>query len=760
MFQKNKLSVAVVGVLMASVVSEAQAQIEEIVVTATRREASTQDVPVAVRALSAETLAQLGVATFTDYLQQLPGVTASVTGPGQNTLYIRGIASTTSFINTAGVVGLAPNVGFYLDEQPLMQPGRNLDVYAADIARIEVLSGPQGTLFGASSQAGTVRLISNKPDPSGSYGKISLGSAWVNTGEPGNKIEAMLNLPLSNRLTLRSVIYRDQQGGWVDSIAGTRDASQSGRFRAAGTQRANGVPVEPSRAGSQAGDDLSGIAFLPADNTNLDGHNRTGEDFNNTTYLGGRLGARYNFNDDWILTATHARQEIESDGVFYSDPNLGTHKIDRFAEDSLQDNFHNTSWTVEGRLGNLQAIYTGSFADRDTDQRIDDTDYLFTGGFLPIYICDNPAVGYPDTGTNPGGVCHPPYVQLDSRTDTEITTHEIRLTSDDAASLYGTIGAFHSDMVLSEWNDYAYPSVTSITTNDPDNGAGESPFSPNYPYDPSASSTSSGTSYAAARGPLPPDVLFRNDYRRSDKNYGLFGELNWRFAENFTLTAGARHYDIEVGLEGSSTFSWCKLDRASGRVKPDASCGRGIDGPNKVSEDGIITRLALTYTPADNVLLYGTRSEGFRPGLLNRPGGVSVSLPSPPGAMYTIPEALGTDEVINYEFGWKTDLRDNTLRFNGSIFHISIENMQATISDPGIISTFYNDNAANAKVTGVEGDLIWTPIPGLTIAGAFSHLNSEITEVLIPTSDIRKGDTLAYAPKFQANIRLRYEWPT
>ena len=140
-------------------------RIEEIVVTATKRAASTQDIPVAVQALGATALEQTDIDVFTDYLLQLPGVSAGGSGPGQGTIYIRGLASTTPHLTIAGVAGLAPNVALYLDEQPVTQVGRNLDVYAADLNRIEVLPGPQGTLFGASAQAGTIRLITNKPDP-------------------------------------------------------------------------------------------------------------------------------------------------------------------------------------------------------------------------------------------------------------------------------------------------------------------------------------------------------------------------------------------------------------------------------------------------------------------------------------------------------------------------------------------------------------------------------------------------------------------
>ncbi len=120
------------------VAGQSQATVEEIVVTARKKAESLQDVPVAVSALREETLEERGINVFEDYLLQLPGVTAGGAGPGTSTIYIRGLASTTPNLTTAGVGGLAPNVSFYLDEQPLAQPGRNLDVYAADISRIEV----------------------------------------------------------------------------------------------------------------------------------------------------------------------------------------------------------------------------------------------------------------------------------------------------------------------------------------------------------------------------------------------------------------------------------------------------------------------------------------------------------------------------------------------------------------------------------------------------------------------------------------------
>ena len=166
--------------------AQSQATVEEIVVTARKRAESLQDVPLSVSALKESDLEDKGINVFEDYLLQLPGVTSGGAGPGTSTIYIRGLASTTPNITVAGVAGLAPNVSFYLDEQPLAQPGRNLDVYAADMSRIEVLSGPQGTLFGASSQAGVVRLITNKPVIGESSSNLEVETRFMPEGDTGS----------------------------------------------------------------------------------------------------------------------------------------------------------------------------------------------------------------------------------------------------------------------------------------------------------------------------------------------------------------------------------------------------------------------------------------------------------------------------------------------------------------------------------------------------------------------------------------------
>ena len=179
-----------------------------------------------------------------------------------------------------------------------------------------------------------------------------------------------------------------------------------------------------------------------------------------------------------------------------------------------------------------------------------------------------------------------------------------------------------------------------------------------------------------------------------------------------------------------------------------------VRAPDVAQTDGFIYKASLEVTPTPDTLVYATYSEGFRPGLLNRPGGATN------GQGFTVPFELETDEVQNYELGWKLDLIDGQLRFNGSAFYVDITNLQTTIFDPSITNLFFSDNAANAEIKGVEADFTVAPyaLPGFTFAGALSILDTEITEVLTPTEDVVAGEPLAFAPEFQGNARIRYEF--
>ena len=750
---KNRAkSAAVIAVASAVIATpniniSAQGAIEEIVVTSRKKTENLQDVPVSVSTLTEEMLEERGINTFEDYLLQLPGVTAGGAGPGQNTIYIRGLASTTPNLTTAGVAGLAPNVSFYLDEQPLAQPGRNLDVYAADVARIEVLAGPQGTLFGASSQAGVVRMITNKPKQGVSESSFEVETRFMPDGDTGTKLEAMINVPLGDSTALRFVAYSDERGGYIDQVAGQVDASASARFRTAGTVRENGLPVSSTRAGFQAGVDLSGATLLPA-NALVE------ENANDVKYQGFRSTLAAELGDNWNATLVYAQQTIDADGVFFADPNLGDLEIQRYTQDEIKDEFDNMSLTLEGTIGELEVVYAGAYTDRDTNQMVDYTDYLFVGQYLPYYICDYYVtyLTYAPGGV-PTGTCGAPNLLVDSYTNTEVTSHEIRINADISDTMSLTAGVFMSDTELTELNQFIYPGsvVNDIT------------YACNHALtDTSVSGVINNASPGwFSAGPYCEPVIFFNDIKRTDDQKGVFASLNIALSDTSELTLGARWYDIQVDFEGSANSSFYNgfgapdTQQFGSNLSAQYAPGNANGYPDKAKTDGVIGKVTYSWNPSEDVMYYATWSEGFRPGLLNRP----VGRTSPDGT-YTVPPAIDSDEITNYEFGWKTILKDGQLRFNGSVFMVDVSGLQTTIFDPSIVNLFFSDNAADAEIKGVEGDFTYyTNKEGLTVAGAFSVLDTKITKKLVPTNDVIVGTDLAFAPKFQGNLRVKQERP-
>jgi hypothetical protein len=556
----------------------------------------------------------------------------------------------------------------------------------------------------------------------------------------------MTNVPLGERSALRFVAYRDRRGGYIDQVAGTLNASQSARFRAAGTVRANGLPVSSSRGGFQAGADLSGVTL-----TNAVAIEK--ENANPVTYEGFRASVAHEINDNWNALATVAKQTIDADGVFFVDPTLDDLEIQRYTDDTIEDEFENMSLTLEGSVGDLEVVYAGAYTDRVTDQNIDYTDYLFVGQYLPYYICDY-YVTYTSNapGNVPTGTCGAPNLLVDSTTNTEVQTHELRISGPINDTMSFTAGAFLSDLELTELNLFNYPgSVGNDIT-----------YAANYALtDTSVTGSINNASPGwFSAGPYSEPVIFFNDIKRTDKQQGFFGEISMDVSETSELTVGARWYDIEVDFEGSANSSFYNgfgapdTQQFGSNLSAQYAPGNANGYPDKAVSDGVIGKVTYSWNPSEDRMYYVTWSEGFRPGLLNRPVGASNS-----DGSYVVKPEVKSDEVTNLEFGWKTVLRDGKLRFNGSAFMVDVSGLQSTIFDPSIVNLFFSDNAADAEITGLEGDFVYyTNVNGLVVSGAFSMLDTEITKSLVPTSDVVVGSDLAFAPGSQANLTARKEW--
>src|SRR6476661_4882438 len=318
----------------------------EIIITATKREENLQNVPISVQAIGTRRLDQLNISNFEGFTKQLPSVTFLTAGPGSTTVYMRGISAAGSGAE-GNHSGPLPQVGFYLDEQPITTIGGTLDVHIYDIARIESLSGPQGTLYGASSEAGTIRIITNKPELGITTGRVDAQFNSVAHGGVGGSLEGMINIPIASRIAFRGVAFYQHDAGYIDNVHG-------------------------SRSYYAFPDDFPGVDLptLTVNNTGLEKKN-----FNDVDTYGGRAALKIDLDDNWTATPTFMYQKTKSNGVFFYDPNLGDLKIDRFFKEPSKDRFWQAALTVEGKIHNFDVTYAGAYMDRPTYGLSDYTDY-------------------------------------------------------------------------------------------------------------------------------------------------------------------------------------------------------------------------------------------------------------------------------------------------------------------------------------------------------------------------------------------------
>ena len=718
----NKLSIGILGSVAAIVPQTAESQdrqIEEVVVSATKKDESASDIPVTVTALTEETLKEMNVSNFDEYIEYLPNVTSGGRGPGQSTIYIRGLAVDPVNVFLSAAAGSAPNVALYLDEQPVQVPGRNLDVYVADMERIEVLPGPQGTLFGASSQAGTVRLITNKPKFDVSEGGFNGSLFNTSNGDMSHSFDAFINVPMSDSWAIRGVLYNANNGGYIDNVAGVWSSEGKGAF------------------GGPLGNYANASSYVETSNNHL-----VESDFNDSSYQGFRLSSAHTINDDWDLLISHMDQTIEADGVWDYDPAVGDLQVQRFVPDTLEDSFSQTSLTLEGRLGKLDVVYTGSVLDREAEQTVDYSGYINVGGYMPYYTCIY-------ASATSAGSCGAGTVQVDLLDNNERTTHEFRVSSTELNELpfSYTAGVFIEESNLKTQNDYGYlgflDSYPSVGPNPIISGV-----------------------FANNPNPRAPQYRFFNDIERNDEQTAYFAELTFPLTEKLDLLFGARNYDLDIDYKGQSKFGLLTVQDSSGRDYDNT--GGHTDQPLNMSDT--ITKFTASYKVDDDTLVYVTQSEGYRPGGFNRGGGMAnrCSTVATTAANYcgegsgenfraNVSTFYDSDEVLNTEIGIKTLLADGAMRLNATAYQIEWTDIQVSQFDPVNISLLtFMENAANADIDGFEADMLWYPTDNWTIAAAISLNNTQITEDVsktVPIVDI--GSPLPLAPERQFNIRLR-----
>lgn len=389
-------------------VAQEERTIEEVVVTSRQRVESSQDVPVHIQSLTGEELLKLGVTTLEDFTRFAPSVSVQTTSPGQNTIVFRGISDGGGFL-------VDPTAAIYLDEQPMSLTSNAPDIFPADIARIEALAGPQSTLFGASSQSGTIRIITNKPNLSEVQGDIGVTMSGTDKGDPSRRIDGTVNIPLiEDKLAIRLTGFTSTDGGFIDNVLG-----------ATVTDPTSGLGGQKTNA------------------------NVVNDDINEVYWEGFRAQAKWQINDAVTATLALNHQNIEADGFNDYDPTVGDLDTIKFIEEARTDEWDQISLVIEADLGFAQLVSATSFYDREIRYEIDTQAYAgYFNYTLGAYL------GYAvyDFGLDPiGGAVN--FAENDA------FTQEFRL-SGSSDNLQWTAGLFYQEaddyfLFNSYLNDYA-----------------------------------------------------------------------------------------------------------------------------------------------------------------------------------------------------------------------------------------------------------------------------------------------------------------
>ena len=663
--------------------------LDEIMVTGTKREMNMQDIAQSIDVLTGVELERMGAKDIQDTLRAIPSVNLTALQPGQNSLTMRGISS--------GAYNYYPEAqaAVYMDEQPLTFSSQQLGVRNADIARVEMLPGPQGTLFGSSSQTGTLRYITNKPQMNAFGGNVE--GRWGNTsgGEDSQSITAVLNIPLvDDKLAARFVGYTSHDGGYVDNVLGT---SFSGNY----------------------------------DNADL-----VEDDFNEYDVDGGRLHIQWDMTDQWTALLTLSAENTIADGVWDSDASLGDYKVTRFEEEIRTDDWVSTSLTLTGDLGFAELSFNASAFDRDIVYEYDNMTYnqakdrYFGGGlYWEQYYAGNPDYYY---NYNNIGLYNTNYYRAIAFNDqTQVRdTFELRLVSKGDTRLQWMIGAYYEDITDKWFYGARIPGLENTTA---------WAYAQAYAYYYGATSYEY---YGIPKYydmnpnqvyPLPAtDIGYSDELDRQVSQTAVFGEIGFDLTDNWNIHGGIRWAEFDRDIYSRFFFPGALLpygDRCGNDIQyfcnaydfPD----QNINGDGSFRDVGkdsdTIYKLGVRYNINDDKMVYALFSQGFRVGGANSPRAAGTG---------QVPQTYGSDLVNNYEIGLKSQWADGRVTFNASAFFMEWTDYQDTIFGVGQWWVRGNANVGNAESTGVEMQLDWQVTDRLKFTANLFNGSPEFTNTI------------------------------
>jgi outer membrane receptor protein involved in Fe transport len=740
-----------------------QRALEEIVVTARKRTESVQDIPATIQAISQESLAAMGAKTMEDYARFVPSVNVVQYGSNASTVVFRGA------ITGAGYIGQATS-SVYLDEISITQTGSQPSIRAVDLERVEALSGPQGTLYGSDAQAGTMRMITNKPVMN-AYQTVFDGEVrGGGDSDASYRGSLVFNVPLvEDKLALRFAGYSDRDGGYIDNVLGhTADWF--------GLEGENKAPAN-----------LGPVQWGTLDNSGVLENN-----WNDNSVYGGRLQLRWEMNDSWAATASYHYQKAEDGASNAYDPFVGERQIVRFHDEYRNEEFNMASLVLEGDMGFAQVVAAVSYYDRKIDGLDDITNYAHywaaaychDSNYTPAYIDANPqyfpyytgadVFPNPDTGYVVWWpiYCMGPTIDSDYYSSYKYISNDDKLTGEIRLSSQGDsfdwiIGGYFEQSKDSWLAPFATPTT-----------GGRGDYETGNLYQDSISLQFYEWYFGTA---LPTAAESWSSGSHTDwKQAAIFGEATWHINDLWDLTIGGRYFDRSntnyyfVNHPGRLNFNEGEPDFTTPDIREYRLANDLRPFGRKGTEKKFIPKISLSYAVGDNSMIYGLYTQGVRQGGVNRSRGEPF-----------FPRSYDSDLMNNYEVGYKSTFAEGRGRLNVTGYYMLWEDYQLQIIDPassdcpdgepadqpGICGQPWQDVIANlgeAHIQGFNVELDYQIGDNWLFGMNFEDMEAETDTahdlngddvIDVGDGDLVKGLRLPLVPDYKTSAWLEYRMP-
>jgi iron complex outermembrane receptor protein len=709
-FMRKPLVAAIGGALAGTVAPVALAQsvdansgsIEEIIVTASRREQSIQDIPYNISAVDGSAIEDQNIVDTAELMRTVSGVSVIDRGYRNsghvNSLIIRGM-NVDSGANGDIALSAASTVATYVDNTPLFA-----NFLLKDIERVEVLRGPQGTLYGSSALGGTVRYIMNRPDASEFDADVGLIYGQTEHSDGNNvSIDGMVNIPLSDTVAFRLSAGSVQNDGVVD---------YKNLY-----QLQDGKPVVLNNAGECVSVQDPG---LTNDEILFNGSCYTSKkDADDVDIKYARASLRFEpsetldiqFNYQWQEDEVGARRTITDGADYYGTAYNGK---DESGSTMLEPSSREASLLnldVEWDLGFATLTSSTSSYEHDGDGWRDNSSLWVTGRDWFYWLYNG----------NPRPVAH-----VVAGFKEEAVIQEFRLVSNDSDSnIDWTVGAYYMDQDR-EVNNFSYL-------------LGLDEYAQACFADPV--SCSAGGDWWVIGLPLS-EIDFYYVREENFTDLSLYGEVTWHVSDDWHITGGARWFDTELTNRSAMDFPLFV-----GAVVPF------VDNPAQ-NEDDVQLKLNVAYDVSDSMMVYGTFSEGFRRGGSN-------AIPTTGFFAEDNPEALEqykADTVRNYEFGIKGSTE--RVRYTADVYYVDWQDIQLnTTTSWGF---FMAQNGDSAETTGIEAEAQILLTDNLEMSLGFGHVKAELSADLIHPQydrlDAEKGHRLPGTSENTATASLTHHF--